>query len=64
MAADRDVGIGLIVGGGVSAIVSAILYWVSSSEHWNFGPLFFAIATSLLAVYLIGYGIKKVAGAA
>lgn len=52
-------GLSLLTGGG-----SALLYWVSSQENWNFGPLIFAIIASLGTVLLIGLGIKKLVEAA
>ena len=52
-------GLSLLTGGG-----AALLYWVSYGEHWNFGPLIFAIIASLGTVILIGVGIKQLIKAA
>ena len=60
---ERNVGIGLIVGGAVAGGLSAVLFWLSTSDKFKVGLIVFGCITALLAVYLIGYGIKKVATA-
>ena len=62
--ADRNLGIGLLVGSLFAGGASGVLFWVSSKGHWSFGPLIFACICALLAVYLIGMGIKKLIAAA
>jgi len=60
---NRNVGIGLIVGGLLLAgllVVLIVVGWTSTPRN-----LILVVAASfgqLLAVYLIGYGIKKIAG--
>jgi|SoiMethySBSTD1v2_1073268.scaffolds.fasta_scaffold5367444_1 hypothetical protein len=41
--------------------LSALCYWASYSEGWNFGPLLFAMVGSIGTCVLIGFGIKKLA---
>ena len=60
---DRNLGIGLIVGGAVSGGFSAVLFWLSTKEDMKVGLIVFGCITALLAVYLVGYGIKKIAAA-
>jgi high-affinity Fe2+/Pb2+ permease len=60
---DRNTGIGLIVGGAAAGGFSAVLFWLSTQVAFTVGLIVFGCITALLAVYLIGYGIKKVATA-
>ena len=61
--AQRNLGIGLLVGGLVAGGFAAVLFWVASEENWNPGPTVFACLSALLGVALIGYGISKIATA-
>ena len=45
----------------IAAGIAAVLYWVSSTENWNFGPLLFAMIASIGTFLLGGFGIKKLA---
>lgn len=54
------VGWSLVGGGIIAGGFAAFMYWLASEEEWSTGMVLFAAAFTLLAIYLIGYGIKKV----
>ena len=62
MAGKSTVGWSLIGGGLIAGVFAAVQYWLASEEDWSIGSLIAAIAVTLLAVFLIGYGIKKLVG--
>lgn len=60
----RSLGIGFLVSSLASGGASALLFFISSNEGWNFGPLIFACIAALGTVALIGFGIKLLIKAA